>query len=176
MPLIANIPDNASFTDATVLPLGIQTAASCLFHDSTLALEMPPSQGGMGKTLLIWGASSSVGSCGVQLATIAGYEMFGVASQKNHALVKSLGAKQAFDYNDPNFLDDIVAALEGKSSVGAFDAISQETTLHTICEILHQSGGKKLITGIAPGIESLMKHDVTINNNFGSLGSRAIVD
>lgn len=176
MPLIAKVPDNVSFTDATVLPLGIQTAASCLFHDSTLALEMPPSQSGVGKTLIVWGASSSVGSGGVQLAAAAGYEVFGVASQRNHALVKSLGAKQTFDYNSPKFVDDIVAALKGKPSVGAFDAISKETTITTICEILHQSGGKKLIAGVAPGIENFTKHDVTIVNNFKYMASRATVD
>lgn len=65
MPLIAKIPPTAIWTDATVLPLGINTAASCLFHHDTLALEMPPSQSTKHETLLIWGASSSVGSCGV---------------------------------------------------------------------------------------------------------------
>ena len=67
MPLIAKIPPNATYTDATVLPLGINTAASCLFHHDTLALEMPPNQRpSKHETLLIWGASSSVGSCGVR--------------------------------------------------------------------------------------------------------------
>ena len=72
MPLIAKIPDDAKWTDAAVLPLGINTAASGLFQQGTLALEMPSSERGRGETLLIWGASSSVGSCGVQLAAAAG--------------------------------------------------------------------------------------------------------
>lgn len=167
MPLIAKIPDNASFTDATVLPLGINTASMCLFDESTLALDMPPSQDDKEKTVLIWGASSSIGSCGVQLATAAGYEVFGVASKKNHDFVKSLGATQTFDQNDPNVVDNIVTALKGKTCVGAYDAISKEETLHKICDILHESGGQKLIAASAPGAENLTKHDVTIRNNFG---------
>lgn len=165
-PLIAKIPNEANFTDASVLPLAINTSSSCLFHESTLALQMPPSHAGKEETLLIWGASSSIGSCGVQLAAAAGYEVFGVASGRNHAFIKSIGAAQAFDQNDPHIVADIVAALKGKTCVGAYDAISQEETLHAICDIIHESGGRKLITAIRPGAESNTKNDVIIKTNF----------
>ncbi len=175
MPCIAKIPDDASWTDATVLPLGINTAASCLFQEGLLALGMPPSKGAKGETLLIWGASSSVGSCGVQLAAAAGYEVFGIASKKNHDFVKSVGAAQTFDQSDPNIVREIVAALKGKTCVGAYDAISEETTLHTLCDILHESGGKKLIASIMPGVEKLTKHQVTIKTNFAKTNAETPV-
>jgi NADPH:quinone reductase-like Zn-dependent oxidoreductase len=166
MPQIAKIPDNANFTDAAVLPLGLSTATSCLFEESILGLELPPGQGGKGKTVLIWGASSSVGSCGVQLAAAAGYEVIAVASEKNHPLVKSLGAKQAFDQSDSNIVDNIVAVLKDKTCVGAFDAISKKETLNVLCDILHESGARKFVASVAPGAESLAKNDVTIKNNL----------
>ncbi|MCJ1455229.1 hypothetical protein MMC28_005583 [Mycoblastus sanguinarius] len=166
MPLIAKIPNDAKWTDAAVLPLGINTSASCLFQAETLGLEMPPSQGGRGKTLLIWGASSSVGSCGVQLAAAAGYEVFGVASKKNHDFVKSLGAAQTFDHSDPKIVDAIAAALKDKTCVGAYDAISNEKTLGLLCDILHQSGGRKVVVAVMPGAEAFSTHEVSIRTNF----------
>lgn len=142
MPLLAKILDKAKFSDAVMLPLGVRTAASCLFEPEMLGLELPPGRAGHGKTLLVWGASSSVGSCGVQLATAAGYEVFAVASERNHSFVRSIGAAQCFDYKDANLIETMVKSLSGKDIVGAYDAISRETTLHALCDVLHQSGGR----------------------------------
>lgn len=166
LPQISKIPDGVGFTDAVVLPLGIVASSLSLFEATTLGLDMPPGKGGEGKTLLIWGASSSLGCCGVQLAVAAGYEVFGVASEKNHALVKSLGATQAFDHNDADVVEKVAAALAGKDCVGAFDAISKQYTLGPLCEILHKAGGRQLVAAIAPGAESLATNGVTITTNF----------
>lgn len=168
MPEIVRVPDDVAFTDAVVLPLGIKASSACLFHHTTLGLEIPPSEGGKGKTLLVWGASSSIGSCGVQLAIAAGYEVFGIASAKNHDMVKSLGASEVFDHNSLDIVADIVTALRRKTIVGAYDAISKPETLHALCGILRDSGGKKLVAAIAPGAENLAIHDVTIKTNFGA--------
>lgn len=177
MPLIAKIPPNAAWTDATVLPLGINTAASCLFQHDTLALEMPPSPHRRHETLLIWGASSSVGSCGVQLAAQAGYDVFGIASKKNHDFIKSLGATQTFDHSDPNIVDIITAALKGKTCVGAYDAISSEQTLSRLCAILHQSSSssRKLIAAVMPGVEAFATDHVKIKTNFATHISSTVV-
>ncbi len=177
MPEIAKIPDDANWTDATVLPLGINTAASCLFQQTTLALQMPPSQRPRGETLIIWGASSSVGSCGVQLATQAGYDVFGVAGLKNHNFIKkSLGAVQAFDHNDPNIVDNIVTALKDRTCVGAYDAISSEHTLRTLCDILHRAAGaRKFVASVRPGAEGFAKNDVVIRANFAARNSETEV-
>ncbi|GAB1744047.1 hypothetical protein NU219Hw_g1083t1 [Hortaea werneckii] len=71
------------------------------------------------EALLIWGASSSVGTMGVQSAalqklhpnspTAAVYATCGVA---NKAYVSSLGADRVFDYNDDGVVDDVVAAAK----------------------------------------------------------------
>jgi NADPH:quinone reductase-like Zn-dependent oxidoreductase len=166
MPQVARIPDSTSFTDGTVLPLGILASSSCLFHEETLDLEMPPSQNGNGKIVLIWGASSSLGCCGVQLAAAAGYEVFAVASTKNHGLVKSLGAVQAFDQNHSNVVDNVVSALKGKVCVGAFDAISKEETLHALCDILSKSDARPFVAAISPEAESFAKNEVTVKSNL----------
>ena len=141
---------------------------------------MPLGKTGMGKTLIVWGASSSVGSCGVQLAVAAGYEVFGVAGKKNRDFVAGLGAARVFDHGDPKIADEVVGALEGKTCVGAYDAISTEPTLSILCEILSRAaaaaaaaddaGGKervrKLICGVMPGAETMGKLGVTVKTNF----------
>lgn len=50
----------------------------CLFVDTTLALRPPYIDGTEVTQGLVWGARSSVCSCGVHLATHPGYEFVGV--------------------------------------------------------------------------------------------------
>ncbi|KAM0799792.1 chaperonin 10-like protein [Usnea florida] len=181
MPAIAKIPLTLAWTDAVVLPLGINTAASCLFQPVTLALDMPtptshPSTNNHNnEILLIWGASSSVGSCGVQLATAAGYTVWGIASAKNHPLVHSLGAAKTFDHNDPDVVNSIVTALntteDGNNTVlvGAYDAISTDPSLTALRAILHRctlANARKLIVAVAPGAERFATTDVLVKTNF----------
>jgi len=171
LPFIAKIPKEVAYEDAAVLPLGINTAASCLFMDKTLGLNAPSIDGtktGQGKTLLIWGASSSVGSCGVQMASKSGYEVVGVASKRNHEMVKGLGASVCFDQSDPTLADDIVEYLNGKDVVGAYTAIADDSTLNTICEILSRSSGRKLLALVRPGSEGKATKGVTIVTIFAS--------
>lgn len=61
--LASPIPDSLSYEDACVLPLCASTAACGLFMKDFLALQYPTvSPKPTGKTLLIWGGSTSVGS------------------------------------------------------------------------------------------------------------------
>ena len=177
-PSIAKIPKGVAYKDAVVLPLGINTAASCMFVDVTLGLQVPFTSGtkaGQGKTVLVWGASSSVGACGVQMAGHAGYDVVGVASQKNHEMVKGLGAVKCFDQSDSNLVDDVVAYLKGKEVVGAFDAVAHDASLVACCEILDKSGGRKLVASVVPGAETKATNGVRIVTNF-VVDPAAVVD
>ncbi|KAE8146577.1 chaperonin 10-like protein [Aspergillus avenaceus] len=157
------IPSSLSFEDAAVIPLGVSTAAGALFQKDHLALQHPtePRAQSNGEIVLIWSGSSSIGSNAIQLAAAAGYEVFTTSSPKNFEYVKSLGASQAFDYNSPTLVDDIVAAFEssGKPSAGAF-AIGN-TAATPSAEVVSRVKGRKFVslanppTGALPeGIES----------------------
>ncbi|KAF7542667.1 hypothetical protein G7Z17_g11377 [Cylindrodendrum hubeiense] len=125
--LTAKIPDNVSFADAVVVPLGACTAACGLFQKDQLALEPLHVRKGRvhtGKTVLIWGASTSVGNNAVQLAVAAGYDVIATASPKNWDAVRRLGAVDVFDYRSPTAVGDIIAAFEGRQCAGAL-AIGQ---------------------------------------------------
>lgn len=144
--MASEIPDSISFESAAVIPLGFSTAACALFQDTFLNLQLPtvPSQTQVGKTLLVWGGASSVGSNAIQLAVAAGYEVITTASEKNFEYVKKLGASHAFDYNSATISSDLLSSLEGKTLAGTLDCIGEDAWEYCM-DIVHKSTGNKFI-------------------------------
>ena len=71
--MAAPIPDTMPFEDAAVLPLALSTASCGLFQADQLGLRHPSANPEpTGRTLLVWGGSTSVGSNAIQLAAAAG--------------------------------------------------------------------------------------------------------
>ncbi|KAK9323711.1 polyketide synthase [Lipomyces orientalis] len=143
--LTSHLPDNVSYEAASVIPLGLATAAAGLFEKTLLALDLPsvPAKPWNGKTILIWGGSTSVGVNAIQLAAAAGYEVFTTASPKNHKYLKSLGASQVFDYRSPTVVADMVKAMKGKTAAGAL-SIGQGAA-EKLMAILDKSNGNKFV-------------------------------
>jgi hypothetical protein len=116
-----------SYESACVLPLALSTAACGLFEKDQLALAYPSASAKSTSshkatptsTILIWSGASSVGSCAIQLAIASGYRVITTCSPSNNAHVTRLGAAQAFDYNSPTVVTDIIAALKDRELVGA---------------------------------------------------------
>ncbi|MYW62667.1 zinc-binding dehydrogenase [Streptomyces sp. SID8379] len=79
----APIPPSLDFADAAALPAAIETA--------TRALDQLGVRHGC--TLLVNGASGSIGSAAVQLAVVRGAHVIGIAGPRNHAYLRSLGAE-----------------------------------------------------------------------------------
>ena len=75
------IPPSLDFPGAAALPAAIETATRALDQLGV----------GSGSTLLINGASGSVGSAAVQLAVVRGARVIGTASPGNHEYLRSLG-------------------------------------------------------------------------------------
>ncbi len=114
------LPDNLSFEDACVMPLGLSTAACALFQRDFLALNAPSSTPKLtGQTLLVWGGSTSVGCNAIQLAVAAGYDVVTTASPRNFDYVMRLGARAAFDYRSPTVVSDLIDTLHGHRLAGA---------------------------------------------------------
>lgn len=141
----SQIPHTLSYESAVVLPLGLSTAASGLFQKDQLGLQLPSaSPKPTGKTLLVWGGSTSVGSNAIQLAVAAGYEVITTCSPKNFGYVKKLGASEAFDYNSKTVVNDLIHAFRGKSSAGAL-AIGARAAENCL-DILAKCRGNKFIS------------------------------
>ncbi|KAI4597923.1 hypothetical protein KJ359_003730 [Pestalotiopsis sp. 9143b] len=158
--------DDLSHERACVLPLGLSTAACGLFMKDYLALRRPTLEpklnpeveaqtsqdvfkGTSGEetrtdVVVVWGASTSVGSNAVQLACAAGYEVVATASPKNFEYVKSLGASRVLDYKQLDTVPRIIQGLHGKTCAGAL-AIGAGS-LEACIDIVSAVPGRKFIS------------------------------
>ena len=172
--LACQIPGQITYEQAVVVPLCLSTAASGMFQEDFLHLQLPtePRAASARQTLIVWGGSSSVGSNAIQLAVAAGYEVITTASPKNFNYVTRLGASQVFDYSSPTVTEDIVQATEGKILAGAIDCIGVSATAACV-DILSRSQGKKFVATVkgefAPppgGIQVKHIFGTTLKDNF----------
>ncbi|KAH8896563.1 GroES-like protein [Thozetella sp. PMI_491] len=139
--MVWKVPSNVPPSHAAALTVVAMTAADAMYN--AFAKPMP----GIRTTadpdkspMLIWGASSSVGVCAVQLARASGVQnIFVTASPARHQLLLSLGATQCFDYASPTVVEDIRAAVEalGQGPLGcALDAVGSMASSPTSAEIV----------------------------------------
>ncbi|KAK3381177.1 chaperonin 10-like protein [Podospora didyma] len=117
--LISKIPDGMAFREPVVLGLCVATSALFLFGEDYLNLSYPkigaPKKG---KSVLVWGGSSAVGSNAIQLTTAAGYDVIATCSKNNFDYVKGLGAVAVFDYKDPDVTEKLAAELDKGECAG----------------------------------------------------------
>jgi NADPH2:quinone reductase len=91
-----------------------------------------------GRRVLVFGASGSIGTAGVQLAKYFGADVTAVCSTKNLDLVRSLGPDRVIDYNKEDF------TRNGEAYDVIFDAVGKHSFAR--CRGSLRSGGCYLPT------------------------------
>jgi NADPH:quinone reductase-like Zn-dependent oxidoreductase len=126
-------PVPMSYVEAASVPNGALTALPFLRDQGHIQ---------HGQRALIYGASGSVGTAGVQLAKYYGTEVTAVCSSANLGMVRSLGADTVIDYIHEDF------TRSGKSYDIIFDAVGKLSFSH--CKNSLAESGVFLTTGIMP--------------------------
>ncbi|KAK7968007.1 GroES-like protein [Apiospora aurea] len=152
---------------AATLPVATVVALNAW---ETLGLTVPVPKSGIAPTqpkqnkktreaVLIWGASSSVGTMGVQTAALMREDrdspiaaVYATSGPANAACVRSLGADRVFDYKDPGVVDAIVAAAREDGVVvrRCFLAMGQLELCQAVLKAFVGDVEGKAVIGSAP--------------------------
>lgn len=120
---VAHKPAGTTFEEAAALCDGACIALSCL-----KGVDLSE-----GRSILVYGASGSVGTAAVQLAKHFGADVTAVCDTKNVELVRSLGADRVIDYTREDF------TKSGRTHDVVFDAVGK--TSFRRCRRLLKHGG-----------------------------------
>ena len=126
-----HIPDNMSYEEAATLPLGVTTAAMGIFRRLPFNLDTKNAN----QTIVVWGASGSVGLYAVQLAKIIGLRVIGVAGA-GCPVAKLAGADVVVDYRQGQAKAQILEALNGEKLKYAFDGVSENGTTVQLASLI----------------------------------------
>ena len=120
---LAPKPAGMSFEEAAAVCDGASLALACLRKGDLRE----------GRSILVYGASGSVGTAAVQLARHFGAEVTAACNTKNLELVASLGAEEVVDYTQEDFTKN------GETYDVIFDAVGKQSFRR--CRHSLKSGG-----------------------------------
>jgi NADPH:quinone reductase-like Zn-dependent oxidoreductase len=125
---VVQMPEAMAFDEAAAVPDGALLALGCLRR---VGLDR-------GQRILIYGASGSIGTAGVQWARYLGAHVTAVCNTKNLDLVRSLGADEVLDYTQEDF------TRNGESYDVIFDAVGKHS--YWRCRHSLKPGGRYIPT------------------------------
>ena len=125
---LAHKPSGASFDEAAAVCDGAILALGCLRHADLKE----------GRSILVYGASGSIGTAAVQLARYFGADVTAVCPAASSGLVQSLGADHVIDFAQDDFTKN------GQAYDAVFDAVGKVSFRQ--CKGSLKPGGKYLAT------------------------------
>ncbi|KAK5110578.1 fusarubin cluster-oxidoreductase [Meristemomyces frigidus] len=150
------LPEKTTFEEGAALPLAAMTAAVGLY--ARMRLPEPwfplPSDNSTQLPLVIYGASSAVGSYAIQFAQRSNIHPLICIAGRARSHVQSLISPEKgdviVDYRDGNeaVIKGIRDALKGQKLHYAYDAVSEKGSYQNICAVLEPEGK---ITNVLPG-------------------------
>lgn len=133
---LVSIPHSVGMREAAALPLAGLTAWQALFEVGRLKKE---------ETVIVSGAAGGVGHLCVQLAHQAGARVYAIASKKNHAFLKSLGADDVSEYHEDEFLrwqseaDLIIDLVGGQCAISTLSLLKINSRMVSVPTVTCQA-------------------------------------
>jgi NADPH:quinone reductase-like Zn-dependent oxidoreductase len=180
---IARKPDTMTFDEAATVCDGAILALTCLRWARVAK----------GQRILVYGASGSIGTAGVQLAKHLGAEVTAVCGTKGVEVVRSLGANEVIDYTRDDFVRagdeyDVVFDAVGKISFRGcrpalkrrgrfvstdFGPRGQVPVLAVVTAVTSRLGGRR----VSLPLPRYRKQEVLLLKDLVEAGSyRAVID
>ena len=158
------LPESYSFEEGSTFGVAVMTCGQGLYQQMGLNWPNEPTKDK--ENILIYGGSSAMGTMGVQLAKLSGYNVIATCSPRNFDLVKSMGASEVFDYKDPESIEKI-KKLNVKL---AWDTISLESSAEFCAKVLAKDGAYGKILDVPMQDRPDVKQ--TYSLGYTSLGER----
>lgn len=138
--ILLKLPQEFSFEQGATLGISFLTAGLALFKSLGIpGRPLEPAKKPL--PILVYGGSSSCGTASLQLLREAGHIPITTCSPHNFDLVKSYGAVEVFDYNDPNSIDQIKKYTKNGLAY-VLDCISTTNSMQFCYKVLGRPGGK----------------------------------
>lgn len=153
---VAPLPEDVSFQQGAGLGTPGLAAADALFVRARLR---------PGETVLVHGASGGVGTVAVQLAHRIGAIVYGTAGDDaGRELVERLGARRAFNHHTEGYLDEILAATEGRGVNVVLDMAAHANLMKDVK--VTATRGRIVVVGSRGSLDfdprTLMKSDLDV--------------
>jgi len=136
-------PANLSYPEAAALPLVFLTA----WHMLVTRARVQP-----GEDVFVWGASSGVGSAGIQIAKLLGARVIAATQgEEKQAKARQLGADEVIDYKTTDVLRAVRDLTGGRGVDVVFEHVGQATWEISIKMLA--KGGRLVTCGNTSGWE-----------------------
>lgn len=135
------IPQPMSFEEAAALPVNYLTAYQALTYMASLRA---------GERVLIHAAAGGVGLAAIQLARLAGAEIFGTASAAKHDFLRQQGVAHAIDYTAQDFEAEVKRLTGGDGVDVVLDAVGGSSFRKSYRLLRH--GGRLICFGLSAAV------------------------
>ncbi len=135
------VPKKMILEEAAALPVNYLTAYQALTYMAHLR---------SGERLLIHAAAGGVGLAAIQLAKLAGAEIFGTASEPKHDFLYQQGVDHAIDYRNEDFEKEVRRLTKGEGVDVILDAVGAQSYRKGYRLLRH--GGRLICYGLSAAV------------------------
>jgi NADPH:quinone reductase-like Zn-dependent oxidoreductase len=140
-PYVSKLEDKTSLDDASASIANVATVVAAL--TLVMGLERPllsAKSNSIGKKLLVYGGSTSLGGLAIQYASQAGYIVVTTSSPKNKAAVKAAGPAKIIDHTQST--EEIAESLKAEGPFDyVFETVGTPLVVSLIAKQLESQGG-----------------------------------